>query len=190
MTVEAPVEMVQAVADLRLPPKADRRLQNLMDRNTEGDLSVPEREELEALVELSENLSLIRAQALHLLGKPQKLTSGVSTKPEERRMATATDTPVQVTSEAEARLSQLGMHQEVQQMIDHARLTIPELVALEVETWDDEFEPGEPHLCLVAWRNGPGRVDLETWNQWVHWFVRTFPPPVARWFSLDLAYRG
>jgi hypothetical protein len=67
--VEAPRRLVQAVADLRLPPKADRRLQILMDRNTEGDLSPAERDELESLVEWSEAISLIRAQALGVLGQ-------------------------------------------------------------------------------------------------------------------------
>lgn len=40
-----------------------------MDRNTEGLLSDEEREELEALVEWSESVSLLRAEALHLLGR-------------------------------------------------------------------------------------------------------------------------
>jgi hypothetical protein len=43
-----------------------------MDHNTEGLLTDVERAELEALVELSETLALVRAQALQLLGrKPQ-----------------------------------------------------------------------------------------------------------------------
>ena len=67
--VETPREMVEAVAALRIPPKFDRRLQTLMDRNTEGLLSPEERDDLEALVELIETLSLIRAQALHVLGR-------------------------------------------------------------------------------------------------------------------------
>jgi hypothetical protein len=67
--VQAPLEMVQAVADLRLPAKTDRRLQTLMDRNSNGALTPEEREDLEALVELSETLSLVRAQALHVLGR-------------------------------------------------------------------------------------------------------------------------
>jgi hypothetical protein len=67
--VEAPVEMVEAVAALRLPPRGDRRLQFLMDRNTDGELTSEQKEELEALVELSETISLLRAQALHLLGR-------------------------------------------------------------------------------------------------------------------------
>jgi hypothetical protein len=67
--VEAPLNMVEAVAALRLPPRADRRLQVLMDRNTEGALEPEEREELEALVELSETIGLVRAQALRVLGR-------------------------------------------------------------------------------------------------------------------------
>jgi hypothetical protein len=67
--LEAPVTFVESLADLRFPPKTDELLQRLMDRNTEGQLSTAEREELEGLVELSERLSLLRAQALLLLGR-------------------------------------------------------------------------------------------------------------------------
>jgi hypothetical protein len=71
-TVSAPVEWIEFVSDLRLPPRANERLQQLMDCNTEGHLTESERAELETLVELSEQLSLLRAQALRLLGrKPQ-----------------------------------------------------------------------------------------------------------------------
>jgi hypothetical protein len=68
-TIPAPAEWVEEIGQLRLPLKTDRYLQQLMDRNNEGDLSPPEREELEALVELSELLSLVRAEALQLLGR-------------------------------------------------------------------------------------------------------------------------
>jgi hypothetical protein len=67
--VEAPLEMVEAVAALRLPPRGDERLQFLMDRNTNGTLTPDQKDELEALVELSEMIALVRAQALHLLGR-------------------------------------------------------------------------------------------------------------------------
>jgi hypothetical protein len=70
--IEAPIEMVEAIADLHLPPKADRRLQDLMDRNTNGALSPEEREQLEALVELSESIALVRSQALYLLKRPPR----------------------------------------------------------------------------------------------------------------------
>ena len=67
--IAAPVDWIESVGDLRIPPKADHRLQNLMDRNNEGLLNQAEREELEALAELSEQLSLVRAKALQILGR-------------------------------------------------------------------------------------------------------------------------
>lgn len=67
--VSAPAEWIETVSELRLPPRADRRLKELMDRNNEGALTEDDRAELESLVELSETLSLIRAEALHLLGR-------------------------------------------------------------------------------------------------------------------------
>jgi hypothetical protein len=68
-TIAAPVNWVIAVGNLHFPAKADRRLQELMDRNNEGLLKESQREELEALVELSERLSLVRGEALQILGK-------------------------------------------------------------------------------------------------------------------------
>lgn len=72
MVISAPLDWVESVSELRLPDKADERLQELMDLNTEGRLTTAQRAELDALVELSERLSLIRAEALHLLGRMPK----------------------------------------------------------------------------------------------------------------------
>ena len=41
-TIDAPLEWVESVGNLRLPPKADQRLQELMDRNNEGLLTEAE----------------------------------------------------------------------------------------------------------------------------------------------------
>lgn len=67
--IAAPVGWIESVGNLRLPSKADQRLQALMDRNTEGRLAEEEREELAALAEWSERLSLVRAEAFQILGK-------------------------------------------------------------------------------------------------------------------------
>lgn len=67
--VQAPLDLLEEVAVLRFPPKADKHLQELMDRNNDGKLTAQQREELEALVELSEKLSLVRAKVLHCLGR-------------------------------------------------------------------------------------------------------------------------
>jgi hypothetical protein len=66
--IETPRELVEDVGDLRLPPQADALLQ-LMDQNNDGKLTDTERTELEALVEISETMALLRARALHVLGK-------------------------------------------------------------------------------------------------------------------------
>jgi hypothetical protein len=68
-TIEAPASLIESIGDFRLPPQTDRQLQNLMDRNTEGLLQPIEKEELAALAALSEEISLLRAQALQLLGR-------------------------------------------------------------------------------------------------------------------------
>jgi hypothetical protein len=67
--IPAPIAWVKSVSALRLPRTSDRRLRTLMDRNNEGRLSAQEREELESLVDLSERLSVVRAEALRLLGQ-------------------------------------------------------------------------------------------------------------------------
>ncbi len=67
--VETPRDFVESLAALRFPEKTDRRLQDLMDRNTDGALTPSERDELESLAELSETMSLFRSQAMQILGR-------------------------------------------------------------------------------------------------------------------------
>jgi hypothetical protein len=67
--MSAPVDLVESIADLRFPAKTDALLQWLMERNTNGQLTPAQKEELEALVELSETISIVRAKALRLLGR-------------------------------------------------------------------------------------------------------------------------
>jgi hypothetical protein len=47
--IEAPMTLIEALAEFRFPPKMDARAQVLMDRSTEGQLTEAEREELESL---------------------------------------------------------------------------------------------------------------------------------------------
>ena len=50
-------------------PEADARIQDLMDRNDEGELTPSEHQELASLASLSEQMSLVRAKALVFLGR-------------------------------------------------------------------------------------------------------------------------
>ncbi len=67
--ISAPADWIESVSELKLPPQADRHLQDLMDRNNEGQLTPAERDEMQALVQWSEKISLVRAEALRLLGR-------------------------------------------------------------------------------------------------------------------------
>lgn len=54
----------------KMPPALERRLQTLLDKQDEqGKLSIVEREEADALVELSEMLSLLKIRARVRRGK-------------------------------------------------------------------------------------------------------------------------
>jgi len=67
--IETPRDLIESLAVVRLPSKTDSHLQRLMDRNSAGQLNPREFEELEGLVELSENLGLLGAKALQVLGR-------------------------------------------------------------------------------------------------------------------------
>ncbi len=66
-TVQVSEEWIKSVTELTFPASTDHRLQVLMDRNNEGLLSTDEKLELKALAEMSEELSLVRAQAFRFL---------------------------------------------------------------------------------------------------------------------------
>ena len=65
--VTVPREALESLESFRFPPQLDRRLQDLMDRNTEGQLDPAERDELAGLADLSQRMALHRAQVNRLL---------------------------------------------------------------------------------------------------------------------------
>jgi hypothetical protein len=69
-TIPAPEAWIRSIGELRLPPETDQRLQVLMDRNNDGLLQPTQKQELAALAAWSQEVSLLRAQALQLLGRP------------------------------------------------------------------------------------------------------------------------
>ena len=68
-TIIASPEWVESVSRLEFPNQTNIRMQWLMSRNNEGLLSETERQELGSLVEMSESISIVRAEALRLLGR-------------------------------------------------------------------------------------------------------------------------
>jgi hypothetical protein len=68
-TIPAPETWIRSIGELRLPPETDSHLQDLMDGNNDGLLQPSEKKELAALAAWSEEVSLLRAEALQLLGQ-------------------------------------------------------------------------------------------------------------------------
>ena len=67
-TIATPLHLVASMTEFRLSPKLKAKLQDFMDRNTGGQLTEPERKELEALGELDDTMAL-RGEALQVLGR-------------------------------------------------------------------------------------------------------------------------
>ena len=65
--IKVPVEFVESVAEMQLPPRTATRLRDLS--GTLDRLTAAERNEWEALLELQVMLARFRDQALHLLGR-------------------------------------------------------------------------------------------------------------------------
>ena len=93
-------------------------------------------------------------------------------------MNAATDVPVTITAEAEARIAELGMHEDLEQMIAHVREVVPELTAIEVEIAECYDSRDETGVSIIAYSDRvfvPG--DTTSWDL-TGWAVTTFPPQV------------
>ena len=94
----------------------------------------------------------------------------------------ATTIPVTVAEAAAARVAQLGMQREFEQMIEHAKQALPHLRAIRVTL---EYNPECPHEDpgVVIWAHrsdspAPGTLD-QTVSDYSEWKIRTFPPEVC-----------
>ena len=94
-------------------------------------------------------------------------------------MATSATIPVTVSAEARARVAELGLQNEFEQMLEHALRTVPELHRVRVELEEQTDEIDDPLIVLWSHKElpatpGPDPVEPE----WTHWFVRNFAPEV------------
>jgi hypothetical protein len=99
--------------------------------------------------------------------------------------------PVRVADDAAARVAELGMRRELEQMIEHARRTARGLKGIQVLPEYDPVHPTDPPEVIV-WvhhdvpAEGPAadKTDLE----WVEWLVHTFPPEVTHMLHMIPTY--
>lgn len=94
--------------------------------------------------------------------------------------------PITIRPDAAARLAELGMQTEMQQMIDRALQVVPELAAIEVEIAERYDTGGEPGVSIVAYSDRAFvPEDLATWDV-TDWMVETFPPQVLQHLCLQI----
>lgn len=99
-------------------------------------------------------------------------------------MAMITAVPVSITDEAAARVAELGMQNELAQMIEHTQQAVAGLVRINVvlaQPWDTG---DEPTIVIEAKRRNPTPVGDQTGREWGAWFVDAFPPDVVRHFIM------
>jgi hypothetical protein len=101
-------------------------------------------------------------------------------------MTAAANIPVFVTGDAEERLQELGMRNELEAMFEHTKKTVPGLRAIEVSPF---FEQDGTMLMITAYKDPPDTEEDPTQRDWYSWLVEAFPPQVHRWFLFDVDYR-
>jgi hypothetical protein len=103
-------------------------------------------------------------------------------------MAALTTVPITVEPDAAARVAELGMQAELQQMIEHTRQVVPHLQNVRV-VLEPPYDTGdEPYLTIYSTRGGSYNGDDPTQREWGRWKVTTFSPDVCRHFAMLVIY--
>ncbi|SRR5579875_1824062 len=92
-------------------------------------------------------------------------------------MNTSTDVPLTISPEAQARIAELGLQKEFEQMIAHVRAAVPGLVAIEVVRelpYDTAWEP----VSITAYSDQAFKPEEKASRNLSQWEVETFPPQV------------
>src|SRR5262249_21045568 len=109
-------------------------------------------------------------------------------------MATITVIQASVAPEAAARIAELGMHAEVDRMLDYARRYIPELVRIEIvlnERYDEDAPPG---VAIDVYSQRQFDPTDQTDSVLSRWMINSFPPQVLEhihmWHYLEPHHAG
>jgi hypothetical protein len=104
---------------------------------------------------------------------------------------TETTIPVMVADDVTARVAELGLQREFEQMVEHARRTAPGLRAIRVTLEYDPACPSmEPQVVIWVQRDEPAdqhAFDPTDWD-WGGWQGETFPPQVFQHFVMISLY--
>jgi hypothetical protein len=93
-----------------------------------------------------------------------------------------------VEPEAAARVAELGMQKEFEEILEHIKQTAPRLQWIEAELEYDPSGVRGPVVTIWAHRDPYPADDDPTNRDWADWFVRAYPPEVYTNFILLSCY--
>jgi hypothetical protein len=99
-------------------------------------------------------------------------------------MSASTAIPVDVTPEAAARIAELGMQTQLNQMIEHVRQAVPDLRRIEVVLYHRYDLEDTAGISVNAFTSLPLVPDETTEREIDLWAVSTFPPEVLEHFVI------
>ena len=102
----------------------------------------------------------------------------------------ASTVPVTITPEAAARVAELGMQAQLEQMIEHTRQTVSELRDVRVVL--ESREPSDEGMGITVFATTTRPYHPEEQTMWDRggWKVRTFPPEVCQHFVMMLVHEN
>jgi hypothetical protein len=101
-----------------------------------------------------------------------------------RAMPTAT-IPVTITPDAEALAAEWGIRAELEQMIEHTKQVVPDVVTIEVKELENYDEPEDIRVIIEAWQSGEFRPDENIFFEWIEWARTAFPVSVWTKVTFD-----
>ena len=98
-------------------------------------------------------------------------------------MSTTTTIPVTVTPEAAAYVAELGLQKEFEQMLEHARQTIPGVRSIRAD-YNSGYNVDPPYIDIEAAVSDYDAAQ-EADDAWGVWRLTAFPPQVGLNFALS-----
>lgn len=102
-------------------------------------------------------------------------------------MSASSGVPLTITPEAAARIAELGMQKEFEQMVAHVREFVPDVAAIEVAR-EEPYDTDSDQISITAYMDRPYvPEDKTSWNL-TRREVELFPPQVLEQFCTLVVY--
>jgi hypothetical protein len=98
--------------------------------------------------------------------------------------------PVTVRPEAAARVVEMGLQAELEQMLEHVQQVVPQLRSIEVRAEEPYDTGAEPGVSVWAWTGLPWQQIDAVWRSLARWRGTFFSPAVRERLSVDVLPGG